>query len=76
MQVDAFGLIADWYVMALFHLIDKKRGDHDHKELASRLGLSVAEIDKGIKRLLRLNLIKIKGKKVCKNRREVFNNSL
>jgi uncharacterized protein (TIGR02147 family) len=62
-QVDTFGLIADWYVMALFHLIDKKGIDHDHKELANRLGLSVAEIDRGIKRLLRLNLIKVKGKK-------------
>lgn len=62
-QVDTFGLVADWYVMGLFHLIDKRGISHDHKELANRLGLTVAQIDKGIKRLIRLNLIKPKGKK-------------
>lgn len=62
-QIDAFGLISDWYVMAIFHLIDKKGVKHNAAEFAHRLGISSSEAQTALQRLQRLGLIKYNGKK-------------
>lgn len=58
---DRFQLLADWYHWALVELVRVEGFSNDARRLARVLGISVAEVQEALARLLRLGLLREDG---------------
>ncbi len=64
LNLEAFKAIADWYHLAILSLFDTQGNQSNPEWVASRLGISKAEAEGALKRLLLLGLLKGEGKKL------------
>jgi len=62
-SVDNFNLISSWYGFAILVLLTECKGEVSSNEVAAQLGITKAEAEVTIDRLIRLELIKIIGSK-------------
>lgn len=67
LQHDTVKTIADWYHFAILELTNCDDFRSDAKWIARRLGISEFEVQLALDRLLRLNLISLKGGKIQVN---------
>jgi len=64
MQEDQFRYIADWHYLAIRNLAKISDNQSDPQWIADRLGLTKAEAEKAVHRLLRMKLIKVEDGKM------------
>ena len=57
LQLDAFQVISDWYHLAILQLVQLKGFSSDPKWIAKSLGIHPKEVEAGVQRLLRLELL-------------------
>lgn len=63
-QVDTFKIISDWYHFAILELTYLKNFKSDAEWISKKLGITKLEASAAIERLLRLELLELKNKKL------------
>jgi len=61
---DHFMLLSNWYHLAICELCQTVDFVHEHKWIASKLGINIVEVKAAIDRLIRLNWLKINNDKL------------
>ncbi len=62
LKIDSFSIIADWYHFAILNLVEVDKVS-SNEQISTRLGLSPKVTEEAVKRLLKLKLLEVKGKR-------------
>jgi len=62
LELDKFHVISNWYHFAILSLASLKKNRFEPRWISNQLGISVQEADDALSRLLRLGLIKKRGR--------------